>query len=306
MLWKTLNVTEAEKTMVEELRQGGIGRRLSEEEMGIYPPLWESDFTIPTRAGDCLVHYYRPVQTDEALPLLINIHGGGFVKGRRDQDIVYCRNISSRSGFAVLDIDYVPSPDMRYPGQVYACYDVMMHCVDQYKELRIDHKRIAVGGHSAGGNLTAAIILMGITEKTFVPSLQILDYAGFDMVTPPGNKRNGNSNPRIPAARAEFYNKMYVDPEDASEIYCSPAFASDELLAQMPPTVMIYCENDTFCDESETFHMRLLKQGVPVYGRRFLNSSHGFTVQRRDEFIAAEQMILDGLSTVSAHFLTEN
>lgn len=136
---------------------------------------------------------------------------------------------------------------------------------------------------------------MAIDRGGFIPALQILDYAGLDMKTPAEEKRNGNSNPRIPAWKADFYNKMYVDPEDAGEIYCSPLQASDEQLAKMPETLMIYCENDTFCDEGYRFHQRLLEQGVPVYGKRFLHSSHGFVVQRKDEYQEAERMILAAL-----------
>ncbi len=148
------------------------------------------------------------------------------------------------------------------------------------------------------GNFAAAIVLMAIVKGTFVPALQILDYPGVDLATPAGRKRNGNSNPRIPAWKGDFYNKMYVNPEDTKEIYCSPGFASDEQLAKMPPTVLIYCDNDTFCDEDAEFHKRLLEQGVPVYGKRFFNSNHGFTIQRNGEYETAEKMILGALKVM--------
>ncbi len=159
----------------------------------------------------------------------------------------------------------------------------------------IDRNRIAVGGHSAGGNLTAAIILMSIDRGTFVPALQILDYGVFDNKTPAVDRRNGTANPKLPPWKSDFYQKMYVDPEDAEEIYCSPGLSSDAQLAKMPPTLMIYCESDMFCDEAARLQSRLLAAGVPVYGRRFLHSSHGFVVQRRDEFEEAEKMILTAL-----------
>lgn len=295
VMWKKLEVTPEEERLAQEIRCQGIGKSLSPEELQRFCVDREWDMEIETRAGKTLVHMYAPEAGKEFLPLLINIHGGGFIKGRRDQDIVFCRNIGSRSGIMVADVDYVPAPAMRYPGQVYACYDVLQYFAEHAVELHVDKKKIALGGHSAGGNLTAAVILMAIDCGGFVPALQILDYAGFDMKTPAIEKRNGGSNPRIPAWKADFYNKMYVNPEDAGEIYCSPLFAQDGQLAKMPPTLMIYCENDTFCDEGEIFHRRLLEQGVPVYGKRFLNSSHGFVVQRKDEYEAAEKMILDAL-----------
>ena len=92
---------------------------------------------------------------------------------------------------------------------------------------------------------------------------------------------------------------MYADSELRQEIYCSPGLASDKLLAQMPPTLIMYCENDTFCDEDARFHIRMLEQGVPVYGKRFLNSNHGFVVQRVGEYEIAERMIIQSLKALS-------
>lgn len=294
-LWKELEVSSEEEKLAKEIVNGGAGKSLPQELLNQYHVEKEWDLEIETSAGKTLVHMYRNQNDEETLPLFINIHGGGFIKGRRDQDIVFCRNFSSRSGCVIADIDYVPSPSMRYPGQVYACYEVLQYFAEHAEEFHIDRERIALGGHSAGGNLTAASILMAIDKGAFVPALQILDYPGLDMATPALEKRNGDSNPRIPAWKSDFYNKMYVNPEDAKEVYCSPAFATDEQLAKMPKTVVMYCDNDVFCDETEVFAGRLLKLGVPVYARRFFHSNHGFTVQRKGEYEEAEQMILDAL-----------
>ena len=297
-LWKELEVSPEEEKLAEEIVNDGAGKSLSQELLNQYHVEKEWDLEIETSAGKTLVHMYRNQNDEEKLPLFINIHGGGFIKGRRDQDIVFCRSFASRSGCVIADIDYVPSPFMRYPGQVYACYEVLQYFAEHAEECHIDRERIALGGHSAGGNLTAASILMAIDNGAFVPSLQILDYPGLDMATPALKKRNGDSNPRIPAWKSDFYNKMYVNPEDAKEVYCSPAFAADEQLAKMPKTVVMYCDNDVFCDETEVFAERLLKLGVQVYAKRFFNSNHGFTVQRKGEYKEAEQMILDALAVM--------
>ncbi len=294
-LWKELEVSPEEEKLAKEIVNGGAGKSLPQELLEQHHVEKEWDLEIETSVGKTLVHMYRNQNDEETLPLFINIHGGGFIKGRRDQDIVFCRNFGSRSGCVIADIDYVPSPSMRYPGQVYACYEVLQYFAVHAEEFHIDRERIALGGHSAGGNLTAASILMAIDKGTFVPALQILDYPGLDMATPALKKRNGDSNPKIPAWKSDFYNKMYVNPEDAKEVYCSPAFATDEQLAKMPKTVVMYCDNDVFCDETEVFAGRLLKLGVPVYARRFFHSNHGFTVQRKGEYEEAEQMILDAL-----------
>lgn len=298
-LWKPLHLTQEEEQLVHEIRLGGAGRSLPQEELERFQVGEERDFAIPTRVGDTLVHYYRPKQAEnKTLPLLILLHGGGFVKGRRDQDIVFCRNICSRSGCAILDIDYVPTPAMRYPGQVYASYDVLLYCASHAAELKIDRDRIAMGGHSAGGNLTAGALLLSVDHGTFLPAMMILSYAGLDNKTPALSRRNGDGNPRIPPWKSDLYQKLYVDPEDADQPYCSPLFASDEQLRHLPPTVMLYCNNDMFCDEAEQFQTRLLHLGIPVYAKRFLHSDHGFLVQRKGEYQIAENMILNALKTL--------
>lgn len=198
---------------------------------------------------------YDPEPENGKKLLLIDIYGGGFIKGRRDQDIVLCRSYASRTGYLVADIDYVPAPAMRYPGQVYACYEVLQYLAEHAEELDVDRDRIVVMGHSAGGNLTAAI--------------------------------------------CNFFAKMYTEPELAKEPYCSPVFATDTQLRQMPPTLMTYCDNDMFCDEDEAFANRLQSLGVPVAAKRFFHSSHGYLVQRRDEYDVAEKMIFGTLKALN-------
>ena len=298
MIWRELVVDEKDQQLVKEVIESGVGKSLPAEKLNAYHAGEERDFEIDTTVGKTLVHFYRPENSEgKTLPLLVNLHGGGFVKGRRDQDIVFSRKFCQLGNIALLDVDYVPAPLMRYPGQMLASYDVLQYCFDKQNaaELGIDPGKIGVAGHSAGGNLTAAIITKAIMEGGHVPALQILDYPGLDLSRGAKDKRNGDSNPRIPLWKSEFYDRMYSDPDQRSEVTASPALADDEVLAKMPPTVMLFCENDTFCDEDQEYAERLLKLGVPVFAKRFFKSSHGFTVQCRDEYQIAEKMIFDAM-----------
>lgn len=297
-LWKELLISEQDARILQDIIDGGIGKRLSPEQLNLFSVGQERTIEVPTRVGTCQVHLYWPTGAQGQLPLMLNLHGGGFVKGLRDQDLVFCRNICSQAGVVVADMDYAVAPQTRWPGQVYECYDVLQHFARYAQRYGVDRNRIAIAGHSAGGTLAAAAILMAVEASAFVPALQILDYPGLDMVTPAAKKSNGTSNPRVPAWKMDFYNRMYVDPEDAGNPLCSPGFADDVFLAKMPPTVMICCDNDTFRDEDLAFAGRLMRLGVPVYARCFRHSGHGFTIQRRDEFREAEQMILSALKTM--------
>ncbi len=298
MIWRELQVDEKDRELVREIIESGAGKSLPEEKLNEFHAGEERDFEIDTAAGKTLVHFYRPENSEgKVLPLLINFHGGGFVKGRRDQDIVFARKFCQLGNIAVLDVDYVPAPLMRYPGQMLASYDVVQYCFDaeHAQELGIDPEKIACAGHSAGGNLTAALITKAIMEGGHIPALQILDYPGLDMSVGAAQKRNGDTNPRIPVWKADFYDRMYSDPDQRTDVYLSPALAEDKVLAQMPATVMMFCWNDTFCDEDADYASRLMRLGVPVYAKCFMNSSHGFTVQTRDEYRIAEKMIFDAL-----------
>ncbi len=298
MIWRELVVDEKDQQLVQEIIESGAGKSLPAERLNEFHAGEERDFEIDTAVGKTLVHFYRPEGSEgKTIPLLINFHGGGFVKGRRDQDIVFSRKFCQLGNIAILDVDYVPAPLMRYPGQVYASYDVMQYCFDEAHaaEMGIDPQKIAVAGHSAGGNITASIITRALMEGGHVPALMILDYPGLDLSRPARDKRNGDSNPRIPLWKSEFYDRMYSDEDQRGELNASPALAEDAVLAKMPPTVMIFCENDTFCDEDHDYAQRLMKLGVPVYAKCFLHSSHGFTVQCRDEYQIAEKMIFDAI-----------
>ena len=297
--WRELHVTEEEQKKIQEVIDSGAGKTLPKEKLEEFKTGHEESFMISTEAGDIRVYYYRPAGSEgKVLPAYLNLHGGGFVKGRRDQDTVLDRNYCEKTGWAVIDIDYIPAPTVRYPGQVYQTYGVLQYCTDQAnaEKLGIDPECIVLGGHSAGGNLTAAATLMAIDRNGRLPKGIILDYAVLDNSTSASEKRNGDSNPSLPLWKQELYSKMYADPDQRNEVYCSPALASDEQLRRMPMTLMLYCENDVFCDEAAAFQSRLLAQGIQVYGKRFFHSSHGFTVRRNGEYEVAEKLIFEFLN----------
>ena len=140
--WKELSVSPEEEALAREIIESGAGKKLPEEKLYEFQTGEEHSLEIETRAGKTHVNFYLPLGEKENLPLYINIHGGGFIKGMRDQDYVFCRNICSRAGVAVADIDYVPAPHMRYPGQVYACYDVLQYFAQNTAKWNLDREKL--------------------------------------------------------------------------------------------------------------------------------------------------------------------
>ena len=105
VIWKELVVSPEEQEMAREIIEGGAGKSLPSEKLYEFQVGREWTLEIDTCVGKTKVYMYWPEGVEGPLPLLINIHGGGFIKGMRDQDFVFCRNICSRTKIAVADID---------------------------------------------------------------------------------------------------------------------------------------------------------------------------------------------------------
>lgn len=282
-------------SLIQELRNNGVGRQVPPELLEMFPVVSCEERMIPTRGGETHIFLYYPQEERKNLPLYINIHGGGFIKGHRQQDIVFSKNICHNAGCAVIDIDYVPAPEQKYPYALHQCYDTIKWAWDHAGELGIDQWKIAVGGHSAGGNFAASVALMAKERQEFFLQLQILDYPCLDLHTPPELKRNAYTYKRLPPDRMRLYNDLYIDENERLAPFASPLFAPEEMLRGLPPALVITCGDDALGEEGEKYAFKLLEAGIAVTARRFLNSHHGFVVRRLDEYEAAEKLIFAAL-----------
>lgn len=321
---KLIMISRERKRLIQFLRSTGSGNTVSEELMNMFRVRKTDDIMVPTRGGETHVYMHYPDSGQIRYPIFINIHGGGFIKTHREQDAVFSKNICSRAGYAVIDIDYTPAPEQKYPYALHQCYDVVKWAVGNSESLQLDPACISLCGHSAGGNLAAAIAILNNARHDFDIALQILDYPCLDLYTPPQFKRNAYKNPqKIPPEFAELYHSVYaggeyrLDPTVSSRVAqlytsvyiddecrldptASPLFAPIEMLARLPETLIFTCGDDIWGEEAEKYAYRLLEAGVQVTARRFLNSSHGFVVRRKGQFEEAEDMILYALNRVAA------
>jgi acetyl esterase len=244
---------------------------------GGYPYRTFREASVPTSAGSTRILTYLP-RTCEAkrLPVYINLHGGGFVLGFPEVDDPYCRRISDEAQCVVVNVDYALAPEHPFPAAVEECYDVAMVLESDPGSFPIDPTRIAVGGHSAGGNLAAAVCLLARQRSKPRIVLQILDYAVLDLATSPRAKHSEPTPPDDLVELSEHYNAWYLQSaEDARNPLASPALAQD--LAGLPAALIITAENDVLRDEGELYAERLRAAGVPVVSRMYRGCGHGFT-----------------------------
>ena len=257
---------------------------------------------IPGPAGDIRVLTYRP-QCSGPAPIYINFHGGGFIMGMPEFEDGFCQCVCTELGFTVLNVDYRLAPEHPYPAAVEDCRAVIRHVLAHPEQYGGDPSRIAIGGHSAGANLTAGLSVWAAEEGICTFFCQILDYPPLDVKTsafekplPPGS---------IPAELARLFDNCYRTEEQAGEVYCSPYYATDAQMKTMPPTILITAEGDSLCREAEQFGLRLMQNGIEVTGRRFLGVGHGFSmpmcmdmegaITDDDALVQAQDMMIAGL-----------
>jgi acetyl esterase len=229
----------------------------------------------------------------EMLPLFIDIHGGGFVLGSPEMDDPYLPALAESAGVKILSLDYSLAPESPFPKALDECYAAVRYARKYAAEFSIDPERIAVGGHSAGGNLSAAVRLKDAANELHIRCL-ILDYPPTDLYTDPYEKPQPKGS--LPPRLCRLFDACYLgDKEVRKSPLVSPVFAAKEQLAAFPPTLIITAGRDSLCAEDEAFRDRLAEAGAPVTHRRFGDSFHGFTLGRGADAVEGWRLMADFL-----------
>lgn len=241
----------------------------------IKPNVEREERLIETGLGNTRVITYRPKHNTEGpLPIFVNMHGGGFVMGSAELDDEWCPVIADRTSCLVVNIDYHLAPEYKFPAALYECYDILKWLYENPNVLQVDNKRIAVGGHSAGGNLAAALCLLN-KEREQIPIVkQILNYPPLDLATDPDLKFKHKK--AIPPRLAKLFNESYLKSmKDAENPLVSPVYAED--LEDLPPALIITAEFDSLADEADYYASQLEEAGVTVKKKRYMEAAHAFT-----------------------------
>lgn len=270
-----------------ETRQTNPRPPVPQEELECFPAEMKRA-EVDTRAGKTPVWIGRPLTGEIGGPLIINMHGGGFIKEWTQNDELFCRQLLNRVGGCTVDIEYRLAPDYPFPTALYECYDVVKWALEHSDELGADPKKLVIAGHSAGGNFVAGVCMMAKESGDFSPVLAIMDYPPLDLYTKPTDKeQKGGPSAEI----AELYNLYYCDRELQKDPLASPVFAKPEQLKDFPNTLIITAENDSLCIEAEEFALMLARAGTEVTLKRFQGVSHGFVIRRRPGYEDALAMM---------------
>ena len=237
----------------------------------------EIERTIPGPDGapDVPIRIYMPKDRSQAGPGFVNFHGGGFILGDLESEHPRCLIMAAEGGAVSVGVDYRLAPENPFPAGVEDCYTALQWVVENAEELKIDPAKIAIGGGSAGGNLTAAVALMARDRGGPDVAFQMLIYPVIDDHCETPSMKNG----------ADLYMWNYQNSldmwnhyigEDRSNIspYAAPARAED--LSGLPPAYVMTCEHDPLRDEAIIYAMRLMAAGVQVELHNYPGTVHGF------------------------------
>ena len=240
-------------------------------------PVEERWITVSAEVGDVRVRIVRPPDAEGTLPVILYMHGGGWILGNADTHDRLVRELAVGTGAAVVFVEYDRSPEAHYPVAVEQGYATAQWIVREGAADQLDPDRMAVAGDSVGGGMTAALALMANERGDVRFVQQSMYYPVTDAAMDTGSYEQFAEGYFLTAkAMAWFWDAYLPDEDQRSEPLVSPLRATDEQLAALPPTLLIVDEADVLRDEGEAYAARLRAAGVDVTTVRYPGMTHDF------------------------------
>jgi acetyl esterase len=223
-----------------------------------------ANLLAPGPGGEIPLRVYTPVGAgDGPLPTLVFFHGGGFVIGDLDTHDGLCRLIANDANVRVVAVDYRLAPEHKFPAAVDDAYAALTWVAANAEKLGVDASRLAVGGDSAGGNLTAVIAQMA--KQKGVPKL------AFQLLLFPATHIGSDTQSMRTNAEGYFLDRPTIDwffgnymgkGTDNSDLRLSPLLAKE--FSGLPPAYLMTASYDPLHDEGIAYAEKLRAAGVPV------------------------------------------
>jgi acetyl esterase/lipase len=260
----------AGRETVDEVQAGPVDKPEAEIE----------ELTVPGGpSGSVAVRIVRPVGATGVLPVILYIHGAGWVFGNAHTHDRLVRELAVGAGAAVVFPEFSLSPEAKYPTAIEESFAVATWIAASGAEHALDPARIAVAGDSVGGNMSAALTLLAKQRGGVAFVQQVLFYPVTDASFDTGSYRQFAEGYFLRRdAMQWFWDQYTTDPAQRAEITASPLRASLEQLAGLPPALVITGEADVLRDEGEAYANKLRRAGVPVTSVRYQGIIHDFVM----------------------------
>ncbi|HEY6762620.1 MAG TPA: alpha/beta hydrolase [Baekduia sp.] len=240
-------------------------------------PVDERWITVPADVGDVRVRVVRPAGAEGTLPVILYLHGGGWVLGNAGTHDRLVRELAVGAGAALAFVEYDRSPEARYPVAIEQGYATARWIVREGAANGLDPERMAIAGDSVGGGMTAAIALLAQERGDVRFVQQSMYYPVTDAAMDTESYKQFAEGYFLTArSMAWFWDCYAPDLATRDEPFASPLRATDAQLAGLPPALVIVDEADVLRDEGEAYASRLRAAGVAVTTIRYDGITHDF------------------------------
>lgn len=225
-----------------------------------------TDTRYPIEGSQRTARLYRP-PVEGPLPVVVFIHGGGWIAGSLDGYDEPCAVLARRLGALVVSPDYRLAPEHPFPAATDDTLAVLRWAADHIAEFGGDPERLAVGGESAGGNLAAVAAQRARDEGGPRLCAQVLIAPLVDFLAETESRKAFARGPVLTTELGARMGALYLgDLAHAASPLAAPALAAD--LSGLPPALVVTMEIDPLRDEAEDYARSLSEAGVPTVCRR--------------------------------------
>ncbi len=234
------------------------------------------DLEIAGASATVSARLYNPTP-GESLPLVIYLHGGGWVLGSIAAADRPCRRLSVAGNCIVVSVEYRLAPETKFPGPLQDCVQAVRWIADHARDFGGRPDCLILMGDSAGGNLAAATTLVLRDEGGPAIAAQILLYPVlYPSADSPFESYTENANaPLLGRATMDWFWGHYLpSPADGDNPLAAPLKAPD--VSGLPAATIIVAELDPLRDEGLAYAERLEDAGVPVVTTLYPGAAHGF------------------------------
>lgn len=263
------------------------------------------DLTIQARDGAALpARLYRPALST-GLPVLLYLHGGGFMIGSIATHDILCRSLAQRSGCALVSLDYRLAPEHRFPTAFNDAWDALRWLHDHGTQLGLDPSRLGVGGDSAGGTLAAALAVQAALEGLPL-ALQLLFYPGTTAHQDTASHQRFAQGLVLESSHIQWFFDQYVPSRQEREDWrFAPLLAPDT--DYLAPAWLGLAEFDPLVDEGIAYADKLRLAGHAVDLEIYRGVTHEFIKMGRaiPEALQAHQQAADAMRA-ALHPTTES
>ena len=237
------------------------------------------ELKVPGPDGDIPIRIYRPAGVGP-FGVLVFYHGGGWVLGDLETHDRECRLLCNGAGCLVVSVDYRLAPEHPFPAAVEDSFAALQWVGRNAAQFDGDSRRIAVGGDSAGGNLSAVMTLLARDQGGPRLCYQLLVYPAVDARTREEYRSRAQNKdaPFLPLAAMDYFTRLYLGEASAGssseDVRVSPLLADSH--RDLPSALVVTAEFDPLRDEGESYARALEAAKVPVRLHRYDGMPHAF------------------------------